>query len=106
MTRQEASKILTELWGCDYYYCLSINDATAIDMALEALKQPEQKRGKWIRCENPTYSSFDDSDQYTYRCTVCYKKNGKQTKYCPNCGALLMMDNPSHPFADDVMMEE
>lgn len=58
-----------------------IGDAPTIDS--------ERRKGKWIRCENPMYSPFDDSDQYTYRCTVCYKKNDKQTKYCPNCGAKM-----------------
>lgn len=87
MTIEEAIKWVKfdlESWE---HQCLSYHPTKeALKMAIEALKQPEQKRGKWIRCENPMYSPFDDSDQYTYRCTVCYKKNDKQTKYCPNCG--------------------
>lgn len=41
MTRDEAAAILHELWSCDYHYCLSTNDAMAVDMAIEALEQPE-----------------------------------------------------------------
>ena len=47
--------------------------------------QPEQKKGKWILCENPIY--FYDADPYL--CTVCNMKNNRQTKYCPNCGAKM-----------------
>ena len=51
--------------------------------------QPEQKKGKWILCENPIYSSFRISGADPYLCTVCYMKNDRQTKYCPNCGAKM-----------------
>lgn len=43
MTREEAAKTLTELWGVDYRYCLGTIGVEAVDMAIEALKQPEIK---------------------------------------------------------------
>lgn len=45
MTREEAAKTLTELWGVDYRYCLGTIGVEAVDMAIEALKEP-----KWIPC--------------------------------------------------------
>jgi hypothetical protein len=45
MTREEAAKTLTELWGVDYRYCLGTIGVEAVDMAIEALKEP-----KWILC--------------------------------------------------------
>ena len=44
MTREEAKKILEEeLWGVDYHHYLSEEQSKAVDMAIEALKEPEQK---------------------------------------------------------------
>lgn len=40
-----------------------------------------QTIGEWLTCENPMYSPFDRSDEYTYRCTVCHMKNDKPTKF-------------------------
>lgn len=39
MTREEAAKTLTELWGVDYHYYLTEKEAEAVDMAIEALRQ-------------------------------------------------------------------
>ena len=88
MTREESIKRLQEVkvWAKD-------DDLTVVDMAIEALKQPEQKKGKWILCENPIYSSFRISDADPYLCTVCNMKNHRQTKYCPNCGARMVEED-------------
>ena len=85
MTREEAIKVLNSSLELSYF------DITkeALTMAIEALEQPEQKKGKWILCENPIYSSFRISGADPYLCTVCYMKNDRQTKYCPNCGAKM-----------------
>ncbi len=52
MTREKASEILHGLWGCDYRYCLNDEEAAAVDMAIEALKQPEI-----IRCTDCKYAA-------------------------------------------------
>ena len=85
MTREEAIKVLNSSLEPSYF------DITkeALTMAIEALEQPEQKKGEWILCENPIYSSFRISGADPYLCTVCYMKNDRQTKYCPNCGAKM-----------------
>ena len=85
MTREEAIKVLNSSLELSYF------DITkeALTMAIEALEQPEQKKGEWILCENPIYSSFRISGADPYLCTVCYMKNDRQTKYCPNCGAKM-----------------
>lgn len=42
MTREEAIKVLKkELWGVDYHYYLTERQAEAVDMAIEALQEPE-----------------------------------------------------------------
>lgn len=38
MTNKEAIKIIEELWGVDYRYCLGSREVEAVDMAIQALK--------------------------------------------------------------------
>lgn len=55
----------------------------AYSMAIEALKQPEQKNGKWI-----VTGTFDDF----LKCSCCgYRKPWNQDifNFCPNCGAKM-----------------
>ena len=59
MTREEAVKTLTELWGVDYRYCLGTIEVEAVDMAIEALKQPEI-----IRCEGCRYYADGHCDMH------------------------------------------
>ena len=37
------------------------------------------------------------------QCSECGEPN-MEWNYCPFCGAKMVNDDPSHPFADDVMM--
>lgn len=83
MTREEAIDVLKKNYPDSCYELLK----KAVDMAIEALQEPERKKGKWILCENPIYFSLRIGDADPYRCTVCYMRNDRQTKYCPNCGA-------------------
>lgn len=58
------------------------------------------KHGKWLR--TPTWWAY---------CSVCGmeppNESNETTDYCPNCGTKMDMDeDPSHPFADSVMMGE
>lgn len=55
----------------------------AVRMALEVLKQPEQKKGRWI-----VTGMFDDF----LKCSCCgYKKPWNQDifNFCPHCGAKM-----------------
>ena len=54
----------------------------AKEMAIEALKQPEQKKGYWIGRPIAGYT--------TVRCSVCtelFFENKGRWNFCPNCGA-------------------
>ena len=63
-----------------------------------------QRKGKWVFVEYP--------DGYFHTaCSECgqwadedvYLKG--KWRFCPNCGAEMRQDDPSHPFADSVMMK-
>lgn len=101
MTREEASEIInsyffyTVLPRCNGKVVNSRKLEEAIKMALEALNQPEPKKGKWIECERVDYTQFhpDYSSFYsTFRCTSCLKANYRKEKYCPNCGAKMEVE--------------
>ena len=49
----------------------------AITTALEALKQPEQKQGKWIGLGE------------VFECSVCHERSCCTGNYCPDCGAKM-----------------
>ena len=99
MTRDEVIQQLSfwkELWEskkaeCDKYenreyawekkYMLNCN-IEVCKIALESLKQPEQKKGYWIG--RPIAGCA------TVRCSVCtelFWKNRGRWNFCPNCGA-------------------
>ena len=60
-------------------------DLTAANhMAIEALKQPEQKKGKWISpSQNPEFANKD----FFNDCSVCGFTTMDKTDFCPHCGA-------------------
>lgn len=45
--------------------------------------------GNWIRENNPSYSPFDDSSEYRYRCSQCDEYNNRESAFCPDCGAQM-----------------
>lgn len=52
----------------------------SLDMAIEALRQPERKTGHWI----------DMSEGFSpYECSECGAVEFKKSNYCPNCGAKM-----------------
>ena len=65
--------------------------------------EPE-RNGKWLLVEYP-------DGYYHAVCSECgqwadedvYLKG--KWNFCPNCGAEMRQDDPSHPFADSVMMK-
>lgn len=81
MTREEAIEKLTFLRdnACNYYF--SDEDEDALTMAIEALKHPEPKKGKWI-----------DAREYCseFMCSNCHRLNRNNTyNFCPDCGARM-----------------
>lgn len=84
MTRKDA-RILLEILRD--WISSSDEDVTdeidALGVAIKALKQPEQKKGKWI-----VTGMFDDF----LKCSCCgYKKpwNEDTFNFCPFCGAKM-----------------
>lgn len=75
MTNEEA----IELLECIYTEVSTEADRKAIDMAIEALKEPKQ--GEWVK--------FKDENGYTkFMCSNCRFTRGRdKPKHCPNCGA-------------------
>lgn len=77
--------------------------------------EPEQKKGKWLShyeyCKRKGY--IPSGLNALWWCDLCEQGVEHPTNFCPNCGAKLMVDliddsveDSSHPFADDVMMED
>ena len=83
MTREEARKHIKERMEL---YIHSTMDNIALHKALEALGQPERKKGKWkidwdwglATCTNCNHD-YDDADNGYLL--------GNEMRYCPFCGA-------------------
>lgn len=61
---------------------------TILDSIPDADVRPNIQ-GKWLREYNPSYSPFDDSGEYRYRCSQCGKYNHRESAFCPDCGATM-----------------
>ena len=75
MTREEAIEALNEIFDESEYSRYDAWYGTAMDMAIKALEQPEQKKGKW--------------EQYWgkyLKCSSCDNITAFATPYCPWCG--------------------
>lgn len=85
MTAEKAIEILSDVG--DINRCCA-EDAEALDMAIEALKQQTTRpTGKWIEKEDYNLDTY-------YECSECgadYCIEGDILihKYCPNCGARM-----------------
>lgn len=86
MTREEAITYFED--AKEICESLSISTKTthisAYEMAIEALRQPEQKKGYWIGRPIAGYA--------TVRCSVCtelFFENQGRWNFCPNCGATM-----------------
>lgn len=75
MTREEAIKMLVNATYSDEWQG-NEDLTTANHMAIEALKQPERKKGKWI-----------EKGVYIFECSNCGDHVKEPLNYCPNCGA-------------------
>ena len=67
---------------------MSVIGCTAYEMAIEALREPERKKGKWGR-------NFDGNEWYWF-CSNCKEEWHEEDlwmggndfpNFCPNCGA-------------------
>lgn len=85
MTRKEAIKKLERLKNEFLEEYIDYDDtASAYNLAIEALKEPEQKKGRWI-----VTGTFDDF----LKCSCCgYKKpwNEDTFNFCPYCGVPMV----------------
>ena len=84
MTREEAIIYITAEKSYIEDIPGSDNTVKALEMAIEALEQPEQKKGYWIGRPIAGYA--------TMRCSVCtelFWKNQGRWNFCPNCGAKM-----------------
>ena len=78
MTREEAIDTLETIISWEEFGFYE-EEKEALEMALEALKEPEPIRGTWI-----------DARDYCgeFLCSFCHETNiNNFYKYCPNCGA-------------------
>ena len=97
MTNKEALRILLAI---ENRVLLTDKQIIAIDTAIKALTQVSCERymksgdGWWVAENNENYSPFDGSEENIYRCSVCYKKESRATKYCPNCGCFMFTREP------------
>lgn len=85
MTREEAIEDIKHAvnWAKenDERWCDGV-EIGSLELAIEALEQPEQKKGKWIKNEDGTWScslchSWISYDQHYY------------ARYCLYCGAKM-----------------
>ena len=86
MTKEEAIKVIDNRFEI-MDYCESAKLEEALNLAIEALEQPERKKGEWIvekDCEGKTRTCI---------CGLCGYKTDKYTwknpNYCSNCGAYM-----------------
>jgi len=90
MTKEEALRILDTI--------PTIGDQVdALEMAIEALEQPERKKGRWIHEKINSYTSriycSECGNAAPSRCVsddyygVHMHGEINKTKFCPNCGA-------------------
>lgn len=83
MKNEEAIKIL-QVAKAEIEWSAPLDYQEAIDMAIEALSEPERKKGKWI----------DHSDEGYVECPFCHSAtncdgNKDELRFCFSCGAEL-----------------
>lgn len=74
MTREEAVKILSEMWR------ITEKEAEAVDIAIKVLKEDDAPRAK-------AHWDLDDEETICSNCGTSFEGNTTVWKYCPNCGA-------------------
>lgn len=80
MTKKETIKYLKDIKDTFLYFPEHL---MALDAAIEALKQPKQKKGKWVK-------QTELSESICSNCKKAPKTQfGCLPNYCPNCGAKM-----------------
>lgn len=91
MTREEAIKMLVNATYSDEWQG-NEDLTTANHMAIEALKEPEQKKGKWILSDEQQQEDVDNGN-YRFICSECGKSDIHSkaviVSFCWNCGARM-----------------
>lgn len=86
MTRRDAKIFIHQLWR---ETIRGSYGEEALEIAIEALEQPERKRGKWLRYGEDGNPNEDDT--VFWQCDQCLETyTGRTTRipnFCPNCGA-------------------
>lgn len=97
MTIKEAINLLRgqENAYCD---CMSEEEHEAYKMAIDALEAR-------VACK-PNMMRSGGGTTWWYVCGACCVSINPNAKYCHQCGRAVKWDtdDPSHPFADDVIM--
>jgi len=82
----------------------------AIINKFSAAVVPGKEVGKWIEQKEWTgieAFGFKEMVVGSFKCSACgfvVDVSEENFNFCPNCGAMMSHEDPSHPFADDVMM--
>lgn len=74
-------------------------DVQSLDMAIEALLQPERPKGQWIES---IVIQTDTSELCEYTCSVCSIVTTRKSNFCPNCGADCREDNFKTAIAKEI----
>lgn len=53
----------------------------------------KKKIGTWVKLLNEYCCPFGDDPEYWYVCSRCSGKQEKTSKYCPECGAKMEVQN-------------
>lgn len=65
------------------------NEINALIKAIEAIKEAEQKKGKWLSpSRNPEYVN----KEFFYDCSICGFTTMDKAYFCPNCRAKMEME--------------
>lgn len=86
MTRSEAIEHLKNIVIYSFQDGYTDEARQALDMAIKALEEPEQKKGKWI-----TYHYLSENWSEC-ECDQCHKYVRVAYDFCPNCGANMRGD--------------
>ena len=86
MTREESIDVLEANYPDSCYELLR----EAVDTAIEALKQPERKKGKWVF--NETLGGWHCSECVATAPFLYMESLQHLSAYCPGCGAPMEVE--------------
>ena len=100
ISRQAAIKAIEDLQNCYNGFSDTYDKACIIGVIEEVppIEAEPVKHGRWIKSKK---------SDYNWECSNCgYGLTDYRTTYCYDCGARMDEngEDPSHPFAESVMM--